>query len=105
MDNKIVLRVPTGVDFSDLNLDISQISGQLIYDERPLQIICEASGVNFHSIVSNDQAVYDLISLWYQAHLENGGDIDLVQELINAENEAESTYGVERVQSGSKKWH
>ncbi|MEW6647202.1 MAG: hypothetical protein AB1450_08395 [Pseudomonadota bacterium] len=93
--------IPDGLEFAALHLSRDPITGDLEFDWSPIESICAASGLDiamFHDAPEDN--VCALLTAWYMEHRARGGAIDLVQEQIIAEVQAEDALGAERVQAG-----
>jgi hypothetical protein len=84
----LTLTIPEDVHFPDLRLRRTP-DGHYSFALRPIQRICEASGIEpFHgSQIFIAAFIAALITHWYDFHLASGGDPDPVAELHKSEAE------------------
>lgn len=87
------IAIPDDLTFSDLRL-ARDPDGCVSFDWAAIERICEASGLSagmFRDVPEDNVA--GLITAWYQAHREHGGDPDPVAEDLIAEAVAEDKAG------------
>ena len=92
-DEARLLMIPPELDFSALELALDPISGDISFNWEPLDQICAASGLDLDALMEeSEDALSELITAWYEAHLAAGGAPDEVQEYLlqQAEDEARS---------------
>lgn len=89
-----VIGIPTGLDFADLKLARDPQTGDVSFDTAVIARLCEANGLpaNYFMVRSED-ALSELLTAWYRAHLAGGGAPDPVQEDLIAEARAEDERG------------
>ena len=87
---KINLKIPKGLDFSDLNLAFA--GEDITLNWEPIEKICEACGIDAELYKEGpEDYVVGLIGAWYFAHLKNGGGRDEVADELFAEELAQET--------------
>lgn len=93
------ITIPDGVRFADLKLARDPVSGDLEFDWAPIERVCEASGLDVAVFRdSHEDNVGGLLVAWYAAARANGEPVDVVQEAILAEVQAEDALGEHNVQ-------
>ncbi len=85
--------IPEGITFASLRL-ARDPDGALSFDWAPIEAICRASGlpVELYSEGPEDN-VCQLLTHWYHAHLQQGGERDPVQDDLIAEALTEDASG------------
>ncbi|WP_245820357.1 hypothetical protein [Marinobacter lutaoensis] len=87
------IRIPVGLDFSDLKL-ARGADGSVSFDWSPIEQICRENGLPIEIFRDGpEDNVAGLVSAWYAHHRANGGEIDPVQEDLIAEVIAEDSAG------------
>lgn len=87
------IAIPDGVPFSSLRLG-RDADGAISFDWSPIERICEASGLTLAMFTEGpEDNVASLITAWYQAHRQNGGEPDAVADDLIAEVLAEEAAG------------
>ena len=71
--------------FEKLNLKRDPETGEVSFDLDLLVRVCEKNGVDPEQIISDEDNISTLLVVWYKAHTENGGALDLVCEEIFGE--------------------
>lgn len=85
--------IPDGIYFADLHL-ARDADGSVSFDLAVIARICEASGLPIEIFRdAPEENIAGLIVHWYQAHRQDGGEIDLVAEDLLAEVMAEENAG------------
>lgn len=76
----VTFHIPPGLSFEDLNMRWSD-GAEVIFDWEPLEILCEASGIDraMARRLGQDN-IARLIHHWYEIHRLNGGAVDAVHE-------------------------
>jgi hypothetical protein len=86
--------IPAGLAFADLKLARDPQTGDVSFDQAVIEQICEANGLApDHFMVRHEDALAELLTAWYRAHLAAGGAPDPVQEDLIAEAQAEDERG------------
>lgn len=76
----ITFHIPKGLSFSDLNMRWTE-GHQVAFDWEPLEILCEASGIDRSMARRLGEAnIARLINHWYEVHRLGGGAVDAVHE-------------------------
>ena len=89
---KIIL--PDNLDFSALRLARdSSTGGQMAFDWRPVEAICEANGIDIDMFRRSEDNLSGLLTQWYVAHRDQGGAFDPVMEDLIAETRLEDSRG------------
>jgi hypothetical protein len=87
------IAIPDGVKFADLKLQRDP-DGAVSFDWAPIERICAASNLPIELLREGpEDNVAGLITRWYAAHREGGGEPDPVQEDLIAETLAEDAAG------------
>lgn len=87
------IAIPPGLAFSELQL-ARDADGMVSFDTSVIGRIEAFSGLpEGHFMDLPEDALSDLITQWYRAHLAAGGDPDPVQEYLIAEVRAEDAAG------------
>lgn len=84
--------IPEGITFASLRL-ARDPDGALSFDWSPIEAICRASGLPIERYEASEDAVCQLLTHWYHAHLANGGERDPVQDDLIAEALTEDASG------------
>ena len=80
---KLEVVIPADVAFSDLNLQHDPSSGGVVFEYRPIERICEASGIEFDQLSEDEtEGLGDFLMSWYMEHLAHGGQPDWVADSI-----------------------
>lgn len=80
---KLEVVIPTDVAFSDLNLQHDPRSGGVVFEYRPIERICEASGIELDALAETDEErLGEFVMSWYMEHLAHGGEPDGVADSI-----------------------
>lgn len=87
--------IPKNLDFSALKLARdSSTGGDMEFDWAPVEAICAASGIDISIFRDNhEDNVAELLTVWYQEHLANGGEPDPVMRDIISEVRIEDSMG------------
>lgn len=89
---KIIL--PDNLDFSALCLARDSSSGgQMAFDWRPVEVICEANGIDIDMFRDSEDNLSGLLTQWYVAHRDQSGAFDPVMEDLIAETRLEHSLG------------
>ncbi len=87
------IAIPDDVPFSALRL-CRDADGAVSFDWSPIERICEASGIPVEMFRDGPESnVADLITTWYQAHRQNGGEPNPVADDLIVEVLAEDAAG------------
>lgn len=87
------IAIPHDLDFADLKMSRAD-TGEVDFDWTPIERLCEHNGLDIALFRDTDEDnVACLITAWYSAHIEIGGDPDPVQEDLIAEARAENEHG------------
>jgi|GEM_PF-1517349 hypothetical protein len=80
------LKIPPNIEFSDLYL-FKNYKEQIRYNQYVLERVCEANEIHLytHDIGLNKQTM-EVINLWYDQHLEEGGRSEPIAEEILSAN-------------------
>ena len=90
----VAIGIPSDLKFSDLKLARDPQTGDVSFDTRVIERICEASGLPAdYFMVRPEDALSQLLASWYSAHIAAGGEPDPVQEDLIAETRAEDARG------------
>lgn len=84
------LEIPDDLPFSALKLE-RDADGAVSFDAQVIGRICAVNGLD-PSALTEDQ-VSAVIVAWYRAHLEQGGERDIVQDDLIREVAAEEARG------------
>ena len=85
-NTKLEVVIPNDVAFSDLNLQHDPRSGGVVFEYRPIERICEASGIELELLSeSDDERLGEFVMSWYTEHLAHGGQPDFVADSIMEE--------------------
>lgn len=88
------IAIPDGVEFEDLRLARNPVTGDVSFDWRPIERICEASGLDVSVFRDGpEDNLANLINTWYRAHLAQGGAPDTVQDELITEVRIEDERG------------
>ena len=91
-DDSRLLVIPPGLDFATLELALDPHSGDISFNWEPLEQICEASGIDLDALMEeSEDALSELITAWYEAHIEAGGAPDDIQERLMREAEEDTS--------------
>lgn len=83
----MVLNIPDGSAFSDLELTREPGTGRWQFARVPLIAICIANGLDAEAALADDNFARGLIREWYRAHCKAGGSRDaLVEEMLEESN-------------------
>ncbi|MCP3429417.1 hypothetical protein [Opacimonas viscosa] len=76
------LIIPPNIMFSDLYL-FKNYKNEVRYNQYVLERVCDASGIplSTHEVCLNQQNI-EVINLWYQQHLQQGGKREPIAEEI-----------------------
>ena len=90
-DDARLLVIPPGLDFATLELALDPDSGDISFNWEPLEQICAASGLDLDALIEeSEDALSELITAWYEAHVEAGGAPDDIQERLMREAEEDA---------------
>lgn len=85
----VEITIPESARFADLKLGRLP-GGGVMFDWAPIQLICDASGIDLAVFRDSDEGnVAGLLLEWYAAHLRSGGRRDAVADDLFAEALAE----------------
>lgn len=85
---------PDGLRFPDLKLARDARTGDVSFDWRPIEAICDASGVDVAIFKEGlEDNLAGLLTTWYRHHLACGGDPDPVYADLIGEVVAEDAAG------------
>lgn len=88
------ITLPEGVAFADLHLARDPATGDVSFSTPIVERIERASGLPDGFFMSQDEGVLaSLITTWYAAHLQAGGERDPVADDLIAEVRAEDAAG------------
>lgn len=91
---KLAINIPDGLDFAALKIARDPLSGDVEFDWAPIELICEASGLDVELFRRGPQDnLSTLITAWYLEHRRRGGAPDQVQEDLISEVRAEDERG------------
>ena len=96
-----LVRIPTGLSFEDLHLEVDPIGDMLEFDWAPLREILAA---NSDLSLRCDADISELIFAWY-SYLRLGGYRHEVAERYRMNCEAEREFGVGRIVAGPDTAH
>ena len=95
MEQKLSLKVPTDLDFNDLNLTRDPVSGDISFDWAPVEKICEVNQIDISIFKDqHEDNVGALLVYWYFEYIKAGGKPNLVAESLLAEISVEDEFGV-----------
>lgn len=91
---QVQVTIPDGVEFADLHLSRNVDDGLVRFAMAPIAAICEASTLDLGEIMEGPQPLVGLlIAAWYEAHIQQGGAPDPVQEDLMEEARLELEHG------------
>lgn len=82
------LRIPPGLDFADLALELGQ-DGGLLFVPSPLGVLCLHNGLDPELVLADEDRSCALICDWYLAHRLAGGEPDPTAEELLAQAAAQ----------------
>ena len=86
--------IPDDVQFSDLKLSRDTSTGDIEFDWAPIERICIASGIDISVLRDQDEGnLAELLTVWYRAHRDAGGEPDSAMDDLIAEAAAEDDRG------------
>ncbi len=90
----IPILIPPTIVFADLKLSRDAVTGDVAFDWRPIDLICEASGIDPASFRQQDEGyVGEILSFWYAHHKAAGGELDAAMEELISEVGEEDAHG------------
>lgn len=90
----IPIALPEGMTFADLQLARDPATGNVSFSTAVVERIERASGLPAGFFMGQEEdALASLITTWYAAHLEAGGERDPVADDLAAEAQAEDAAG------------
>ena len=94
MDKITPISIPQGMTFADLRLARDPKTGDVSFDTAIIERIEQESGLPAGFFMGQpEDAMASLITTWYAAHLEAGGERDPVADDLIAEVRAEDAAG------------
>lgn len=97
-EQAVKIVIPAALDFSALHLTRDSATGNVSFDWRPIEAICQASSIDLALFRdSPEDNVAGLLVAWYAAHRVQGGDPDSVAEELLLEIAIEDAIGLYRV--------
>ncbi len=84
-DSLLTLKLPEGYSFADLK--IRRCSDDAIdLDMDLVKLICDLNGLDFDKVCQDPGPVItSILTVWYKAHLANGGPPDPLMEQLRAQ--------------------
>lgn len=76
----ITLKLPEGYSFTDLELRRCD-DNAIDLDMQLVRRVCQLNGLDFEKVCANPgPVVTTILTVWYKAHLDEGGDPDSIME-------------------------
>lgn len=93
MKNLVAIVIPANMAFSDLKL-ARDTDGSVSFDWAPIERICAASGLDVGLLRDrSEDALAEVLTVWYRQHLAAGGAPDQVYADLISEVQAEDAAG------------
>lgn len=84
-DSLLTLKLPEGYSFADLKLRRCEDEA-IDLDMDLVKLICKINGLDFQKVLQNPgPVVTSILSIWYKAHLAEGGAPDVLMEELKAQ--------------------
>lgn len=82
MELRGALKVPGGLEFSELALELDPENGKVSFAPSPLGRLCINNGLDVDEVLNDQQSSCSLIAQWYMLHRRCGGAMDPVGEVV-----------------------
>lgn len=94
MHEKILIKIPDGLDFADLKLARDPHTGAVEFEWAPIERVCKASELDVALFRDGpEDNISGLIVAWHFEHRADGGATDAVAEDLILETLAEDARG------------
>lgn len=76
------LKIPGGLEFSELSLEVDPKSNKVLFASPPLGRLCINNGLDVDAVLYDHEKSCWLIAEWYIVHRRSGGAVDPVGERV-----------------------